>query len=640
MSPSFQLRFRTAVMLFLAPALIVPLLSGCGRKDAPKQVAVPDRYRDMGPREGVPPYLQGTIYERVELASREAYPVSAYGLVGRLRGTGDSYAPTPVRQWMQNEIVRHGFGSSRVPGVANITAGDVLNSPNFAIVEVYGFIPPGAHKGDWIDVFVRCLPKNRTTSLARGVLFETDLKIGGANPQYPSRTVEVYAKCKGPIVVNPAYAMHGAVPDSPAAKQSLRSGMVMFNGRVMHDQPLVIQLRQPQRSLARAIERRIDEHFQDSNVAAAQDEGIVHLHVPKDFSGGWEHFAGVATHLYMQSSPSFVAAKAQELAAEAQKPGAPLMDISYAWEGLGAGALPFLEPLMTHPDANVSFAAARAAAFIGDRSGAAQHALVRIGRSAGHPFQITAIQTLGSLPPSTSLNHMLRELLDSDQNLARIEAYRVLAKNQDPRVFTTIVKGRDGSEKFALDIVPSDGPPLIYASRRGAPRIAVIGRGQTMRPPVIFTALDMRLSITSEPNTENVTVYYRDDGAPKPIRILSRPDLAELIARLGGEGAADEERLDFTYGEVLAILQAMSDQKKVAAKRADGQMAVASLVMQEAPIVEQQIEQAPVIGDAGRPQADATGARPQGEDVDSAPTIQFAPAVSGNEPAGERARPQ
>lgn len=635
MSQSVYSPARGVVLLLLACGSMAAL-AGCGRKQPPI-AAPPDRYRDMGAKEGVPDYLKGTIYERVELTSREAYPVSSYGLVGRLRGTGDSDAPTPVRQWMQNEIVRHGFGSTRIPGVGHITPGDVLASPNFAIVEVYGFIPPGAKKDDWIDVFVRCLPKNRTTSLAQGVLFETDLKIDGANPQYPSRTVEVYAKCKGPIVVNPAYADKGA-PQTAAAKQSLRSGVVMFNGRVMHDQPLILQLRQPQRSLARAIERRIDEHFQNSNVAAAQDEGIIHLYIPKDFRGDWEHFVGVATHLYVHSSPAFIAAKAKELADEAQKPGAPLLDISYAWEGLGAGALPFLSPLMSHADPNVAFAAARAAAFIGDPSGGAQHALVRIGRTAGHPFQISAIQTLGTLPPSTSLNHMLRELLDSDQNLARIEAYKVLAKNRDPKIFTTIVKGHDGTEKFALDIVPSEGPPVIYASRRGAPRIAIIGRGQALMQPLVFTALDMRLSMTAQPNDQGITLFYRDDYA-KPVRLLSRPDVADIIARLGGEGADDEARLDFTYGEILAILQALSDQRKVVAPRGRGEMAVASLVLQEAPMVEQQIEQAPVIGDTARPQADAGGARPQGDDADAVPTIRLAPEVSGTEPAAQ-ARPQ
>ena len=104
--------------------------------------------------------------------------------------------------------------------------------------------------------------------------------------------------------------------------------------------------------------------------AAAEDEGIVQIFVPRAYHGDWQHFARLVTHLYLESSPEFLTGKARILVAELRKPGAKLEDISYCFEGIGPLALPFLSPLLTDKRPDIAFAAARAGAFIGDPSGA------------------------------------------------------------------------------------------------------------------------------------------------------------------------------------------------------------------------------------------------------------------------------
>ena len=89
------------------------------------------------------------------------------------------------------------------------------------------------------------------------------------------------------------------------------------------------------------------------------------------------------------------------------------------------------------------------------------------------------------------------------------------------------------------------------------------------------------------------------------MKVLSRPDVAELTARLAGEGAAGQQRLDFSYGEVVAILQALSDKGDIVSNRRgpDGRLLAASFVLQEAGAAADEIRSAPVI-DEGRPQGD------------------------------------
>lgn len=597
-------------------------MSGCAQKK--KQPTFTRRYHDLGPKKNLPPYLKGSVFELTEVANHVPYPVSAYGLVGQLRGTGDTDAPAAVRQWMIKEMVRRGFGDS-TKGFANLQPGPVLASPDFAIVRVDAVLPPGARRGDRIDAWVSALP-NDTTSLSHGVLFETELKENGADPQRPSATLDAWAKCGGPILVNPAYALDAEPSPTGPAKASLRRGSVPNSGTVQQDRPLILVLRQPQHSVARALERRINERFAREAdrprknsmigylVAEAKDEGRVEFFVPRSFGGDWEHFAGLVTHLYLDPSTGFATGKAKELAEAAVKPNAPLLDISYCWEGLGSPALPFCQKLMSHKDAAVAFAAARAAAFIGDSSYSAQEALTRMAQVRGHPFQLSAIQVLGKLPPSSALNDMLRRLLDSPEATVRIEAYKVLAQNGDPSIMTNVVKRWEDREKFLLDFVPSDGQPLIYASQRGRPRIAIIGRFPQIRNALVFTALGNRLTITStevgEDKTPALAIHYRDPRRKGAVRVLSRPDVAELAARLGGQGSKADEKLDFTYGEVVAILQSMIDKGEIvsANRGRDGRQLAASFVLQEAPAVADQIQSAPAI-DTGRPQTEDEPAR-------------------------------
>jgi hypothetical protein len=122
--------------------------------------------------------------------------------------------------------------------------------------------------------------------------------------------------------------------------------------------------------------------------------------------------------------------------------------------------------------------------------------------------------------------------------------------------------------------------------------------------------MDGRLTISSSAeNSALVTIFYRPAGgttpdAPvaPPAKVLSRPDLAEIIARLGGEGGGG---LNFNYGDIVSILSALTDDKKLSAY-ASGRRVPASFMLQDRPNVEDVIFGAPAIPDA-RPQADEPG---------------------------------
>jgi hypothetical protein len=582
-----------------AAALVVgsagALVSGCTH-EAPPTVA--PKYADMPDRE-VPDYLEGTIMQRCSTNNIEPMLINNYGLVVNLHGTGDSTAPSAVRAYMIRQMVKHGFGSKNVDErYQNLDPDRVLMDKRVAIVRVDGLIPPGARSRQVFDVQVSALDGNNTSSLAHGKLYFTDLFRDGADPRMPGSAIDVLGVAEGYLFVNPAYALDDQ-PSDPKARASVRYALIPGGGTTQKDRPILLRLRRAQLSLSRAIEYRVNDFFQRTDVARAYDEGLVQLFVPETFNGDWKHFVGLVNHLYLQSNTAFNVTKAKQLADAAQQPNAPLDDISYAWEGLGKQALPIIAPMMSSPQPDVAYAAARAAACIGDES--AVTALGQIAQASGNPFQLSAVQTLGTLDHSPLIDQMLRSLLDSDQTLVRVEAYRILAEHQDSSIYSTVIH-----QRFALDIVPSQGAPLVWASRTGLPRIAVFGHKPALRTPMIFAAINDRLTISATPGEQNVHIFYRDPTREEPVNILSRPDMAEVIARLGGEGPIEEDHLDFSYGDIVGILQALSDQQLIYSQPSPTSLASAQapvpFVLQAEGRLAAQLANAPIIGE-----------RPQGE---------------------------
>lgn len=603
--------------------LLVLGMVGCTTQEPPKAtVRYPTR-----PAKKVPDFMKGTIYEFTDLESSQPFPVSGWGLVVNLRGTGDSRAPSYVRDFIIRDLTKHGYGM-RSQGLEDLSPTAMLADPRVAIVKVEGFIPPGARQDDHFDAYVSALQGNQTTNLAHGQLYEMELRLNGTDTDNPEGSVNVMGKARGDVMINPAYALN-RTPPTPAARATMRTGIIPDGAMTKQDWPLMLRLRQADFRLSRAIEQRIDSRFQGiadmpkvrggMGSAFAEDEGIVRVYVPRKFRGGWEHYIGVVMHLYLNSDPEFAAKRAQELAAEAVKPNAPLEDISYCWEGIGPVALSFIQPLMTDPRPEIAFAATRAAAFIGDPAALAN--LLAMARDANNPFRLNAVRIMGTMRDSQAVRASLRQLLHVEQSLVRIEAYRALADLRDPSIYSKVI-----NEKFVVDLVPGKGPPLIYAARQGVPRIAIFGDKLTVRCPVMLTAFDQTLSISAVKDSQTLTIFYRGSDVREPVKMLSRPDLVELVARLGGESAPGEPKLRFSYGDIVGILQSLSrSDSLVTVPSTDKPEQVAMFTMQQAPAVEQAIGEAPTVA----VQTDAQGI------PDFNPNLQ-----SKDDQDGSTARPQ
>src|SRR3954469_20167056 len=181
---------RTLAALCLAigaGVVLTTTLTGCSERKAPKPVV---RYATL-PAKQVPAFLKNTIFERVDLVDAQPLPLSGYGVVARLKGTGDNKVlPSTVRNYIIKEMVRKGIGSKLMPPpYDSMSPEEMLRDPTIAVVRVDGFLPPGSRKGDLFDIQVSTLPESETSSLQHGMLWRTELKPNGANLVDPGYAV-------------------------------------------------------------------------------------------------------------------------------------------------------------------------------------------------------------------------------------------------------------------------------------------------------------------------------------------------------------------------------------------------------------------------------------------------------------------
>ncbi|MGC4030208.1 MAG: hypothetical protein QM754_00470 [Tepidisphaeraceae bacterium] len=65
---------------------------------------------------------------------------------------------------------------------------------------------------------------------------------------------------------------------------------------------------------------------------------------------------------------------------------------------------------------------------------------------------------------------------------------------RDPMIVSTYFK----TGKFTLDQIITNAPPMVYATRLGEPRLAIIGRPPALQAPALLMAMNNRLSVMAD----------------------------------------------------------------------------------------------------------------------------------------------
>ncbi|CAM2805179.1 flagellar basal body P-ring protein FlgI [Legionella worsleiensis] len=226
-------------------------------------------------------YSAVVLKSLARLSGLQENPISGYGLVIGLAGSGDSRRNKDTTQAISNLL--------RTFGV-NINPNEI-NSRNTATVIVTANLPSYAHQGDKIDINVASLGDAR--SLLGGTLLVTPLK--GADDR-------VYALAQGPIsiggfkydlygnVIQKNHPTTGLIPGGAVVEKTLYNDVVDKTG------DLHLILNHPDFTTADHIEAAINKKF-GNNTALARSAQDIEIHPPQTYRKRFIRFVSQLEHL-------------------------------------------------------------------------------------------------------------------------------------------------------------------------------------------------------------------------------------------------------------------------------------------------------------------------------------------------------
>lgn len=502
---------------------------------------------------------QDTIGPLVTVEGLRLQRVRGYGLVVNLAGTGGTDAPKIVKDHLAAEMRR------RQPiGAPGTPAQEWLESRDAAVVEVSGLIPAAAEKGTRFDVALRSMGE-QCKSIMGGRLVLCDLALYADTPSGVIAG-QTLATASGPIFISP----FGHDSES-ATKVNPRMGVVLGGGSVVKPRRVRLVLNDPRYSDAVRVRNRINSVYGTlDTIADAKSPTLIELTVPPEHRLRKKLFLDYVGHTTLISSDGFLEQRTKDLAAEIQQSDANFESIAVAWEAIGASTLPVVQSLYDNGLAPVRYYSGRTGMRMGDKAG--MEVVARFAADESSVFRDQAIEELGFAIKMYAAGEHLRKLLDGSDVPTRIKAYRALRLHQHPCIRSKVLD----EDNLILDIVDCKGPPLIYAQRTLAPRMAIFGTNLTCKTPAMYPNgedrdWEARVQVSANANDKQLTILYKNRSNKKispPMKVPTR--VSELIAFLGGKPTQDStgqfQGLAVPYSEILDLVVQFTKSGTIPAK--------------------------------------------------------------------------
>lgn len=535
-------------------------VAGCKTPTREQPVAAPPPAPFTGPR-----FLHGSVGSMAKLRGYEQQLVSGFGIVVDLKGTGSSDIPEFLRIRLINEMSKKGMGNPRL-GAKRWTPRRVLASRNTAVVAIYGFIPPGAVKGNTFDVWITALPQTQTTSLVGGRLFTADLSLDGTNPNI--QFSKPYANAFGDTYVSPVVS-----PLGKKLKYShQRTAVILSGGEVTMNRKLQLVLNQPSWARSRRIADRINQVFErgtsDRNqTAVAQTDMLVDLYIPKRYAQNVENFLEMIQHLYVQGGMDFEPVQAAQLSDVIRKFPHQAQRVTLAWKALGRTALPPIRRLYDDKNLTVRLAALDAGTFLED--GLAVGPLVKLANSPDEQIRSRIAKLLVDHPRSAAAATTIKRLLNDENDAVAIASYEALAGKRDSLFIQRRIMGKGSYYKFTLDIVEAQRP-RVYIGQGKTPRIVIFNSYAGFNTPMVSSLWDSRLLIRAMEPQQPMDVYYQPVGVDQEPVTESQthkiaPTVANFIFLLAHKETIKNPTpgLDLNYSQVVDALYNLDKQGKL-----------------------------------------------------------------------------
>ena len=478
--------------------------------------------------------------------------VDGVGAVNQLAGTGGPANPSHFRDELMEEMKRHDIKDPN----------RFLELDSNALVRVRALIPPGARRGDPIDIRVLAPDESKVTDLGGGWLLDTRLRrqirLKQRMMQKSVHSGEVLAIATGPVVTRGAHN-----PGDEVANRI--EGNVISGGRVQENRLLSLVLRPEYQHVKVAIEisKAINNRFfffdgaTRRGIANPREDDLIELEVHPRYRNNVYRLIEVVRAIGVEPESSKTQGRLAGLAKKLSLP-ATAADAALQLEGIGESAVPTLLDALKSDDREIRFYAAESLAYM-DREEAVD-VLEESAREVA-AFRAPALMALQELPHPMA-EHALRRLIDSPSMETRYGAFCSLRRRSDAKRML----GGKSLGQFWLYEVPSTESPAVGVSLRESPEIVIFGSGVSLplekflRGPagILIKADSSSIDQNGQPQRLKIS---RFQAGEEDKRATTGVSIDSFIAGLASVGAG--------YGEVIEILRLAKDGDQL-----QGQLAV------------------------------------------------------------------
>lgn len=458
--------------------------------------------------------------------------VDGVGAVNGLPGTGGPPDPSVFRDQLIEEMKRHDV----------VDPNQFLEMEESALVRVKALIPPGAKRGDPIDIHVLAPKESRAKNLHQGWLLDTRLREQRVL-QNVVRQSEVMAIGMGSVLTRADY--------TPGSDETLQlEGRVLAGGRVQVTRKLGLILRpkfqhaKMSKAIADAVNRRF--FFFDGTtrrgIAKAIEDDFIEVEVHPRYRHNVPRMMRVIQAIGVKAELAGSQERLADLAKRLSEPSTAA-DAAIQLEALGESAVPTLLEGLESENPELRFYAAEALAYL-DRVEAIEP-LESAARDVA-AFRHPSLMALQGIEQQLAID-ALRRLMDEPSLETRYGAFCAIRRRVDGK---PTLAGRS-LDSFALYDVPSAGPAAVVVSLRETPEIVLMGKVEPLQIPQ-FLMLPGGIMIkndVSRPGELRVSRFQPGKDDQRVVVPNSLPAVIAGVAHVGGG-----------YGDVIAMLRAAKDE--------------------------------------------------------------------------------
>ena len=504
-----------------------------------------------------------TVGIKTTVGNTEPIGVSGVGLVYNLPGTGSSSPHDGWRMMLENSLKKN-------PALAGQIR-SLLDDPGrtTSLVLVTALVPPGARKGDPVDIQITLPDGSKTTSLRGGILHPCELFtsdttgnlksiVQEGKPAAPSGDLKLGDKwvvAEGPVLAGQFIPTRGkAAPiETDADGQPLfKLGRIWGGGKVLKSRPYYILMNPGDQSsrMTYNIAERLNSTFHATaepnlKVGEAKTKELILANVPYAYRNNHYRFLLVARQVPILS-PAPDSMYRRKLEDELLDPTTALT-AAIKLEALGNSGMRALRVGLESTSPWVRFAAAEALTHLGQTDGAAE--LARLAED--HPaLRAPSLKALAAMDDAACTDR-LAELMTAADPVLRYGAFLALrlADENNPAARGVLV-----NNSYWLHRVAPGSPGLIHLTSDRRCEVVIFGDNVKLRGPFTLpVGSDFSIHIPAGGAAATVTRVVKTRGGDLDEKKLSCPtDLAAVSAAMGKLGGGYNEAIELIRRADLA----------------------------------------------------------------------------------------